>query len=132
MSCHDSQLFAPLGDIFVGTRLTIASVVQSSDEPPVPVDLTGKVVRFCIASQKQSEPPLIALTSEGDEITITDAAAGEFVVEVPATAMEELIPNVTYLVECDYYDATDADTVELLFWSQFTARRKINPAPPAS
>jgi hypothetical protein len=129
MSCHTSDLYADLGEVFVGSRLTIAGVVQSSDAPPVPVPLTGKVVRLCIAYQSGSQPPLITLTSAGDEITITDAEEGEFVVEVPASAMAELTPNLTYLLECDYYDAADADSVELLFWSSITAKRKLNPAP---
>ena len=132
MSCETDTNKACLGDVFCAAMLRIEGNVESSDETPVPVDLTGKTMRAVIR-EKMGDRDTIANLSSADaspKVTFPDAAAGEYQIEVPASRMADCTPNRAYVMEVDYFTTSDPDDLEVVFWAEFTPKAKINPTTP--
>ena len=124
MSCETDTNKACLGDVFCAAMLRIEGNVESSDETPVPVDLTGKTMR-AILREKMGDKDVIANLSSADDtpkITFPDAAAGEYDIAFPASVLADCTPNRAYLMQVDYFTSDDPVDLEVVFWSEFTPK----------
>lgn len=80
---------------FSGNDVLLKFTVDDEDDPPNVKDITGATdITFAIAKAK-GKTPVLSWTL-GDGVTITDAAAGEFEVELTKAETEDLGPKHKY------------------------------------
>lgn len=133
MHCSlDSALFVPLSDVFDGAEMEIAGTQLSEDTTPVRVAFTGQVMRCAIAQKlPANSAPIIAVTSGTSAIVLDTPLAGDYTITIPASEAAKLVPDRDYVLQVDTYTAGQPNTVQMFFWSEFRARRKVLTAPTA-
>jgi hypothetical protein len=106
---------------------------ESEDTPPVPHDLTGKTVRLIVREKLPPKTVVVQASSAGSNpaITILDAEAGEYLIDIPASDMADLNANKIYLIECDVFTTEDPEDLVVMWWDEVSVRAKTNPAPTA-
>jgi len=130
MSCTETNK-AEICYLQAGARLMIEGGWESEDAPPVPHDLTGKTVRLIVREKLHPKTVVVQASSVGSNpaITILDAEAGEYLIDIPASDMADLNANKIYLIECDVFSTTDPEDLVVMWWDEVSVRAKTNPAP---
>lgn len=131
MNCSlDSALFVPLSDVFDATKLVIEGTQLSEDATPVRVPFTGQVMRCGIAHKlPANSAPIITVTSATSAIILDTPQPGDYTITIPASEAAKLVPDRDYVLQVDTYTAGQPNTVQMFFWSEFRARRKVLTAP---
>lgn len=76
--------------IYQGSTFT-KSFQWSTGTTPTPVNITGYKIRMQLREKLSSPTPIIECTTENGRITITDAVAGKFKVEIAAADTAAMI-----------------------------------------